>query len=185
MRDMNGRVLVLKGNKHHSYQTIFTDVMLMCGFIYRTFNPLGDKTKILEKLDEVAAELENDMETNGWTGRTVTLKFKLDTYQGTVDSSRLDTLIYSYVCALPSLAVFTRAKSFDRWITKKADLFAVSSDSVFTFPGRTISPSTQTGKELLIPELPMKIRLIGLRVTKLKDLRAPQEPPGGIKRVRL
>jgi DNA polymerase kappa len=36
----------------------------------------------LEKLNEVAAELEKDMEQDGWTGRTVTLKYKLDTYQG-------------------------------------------------------------------------------------------------------
>ena len=50
--------------------------------LYRTFSPLGDKQKILEKLEEVAEELEEDMETNGWTGRTVTLKYKLDTYQG-------------------------------------------------------------------------------------------------------
>jgi hypothetical protein len=41
----------------------------------------------------------------------------------------------------------------------------------------------QTGKELLLPELPLTIRLIGLRVTKLKDLRA-SSPSGGIKRVR-
>jgi hypothetical protein len=41
----------------------------------------------------------------------------------------------------------------------------------------------QTGKELLLPELPLKLRLIGLRVTKLKDLRAPASPPGGIKKV--
>lgn len=106
----------------------------------RTFNPIDDKTKILQKLEEVAQELENDMKESGWTGKTVTLKFKLDTYQ-----------------------VFTRAKSFDRWISqKKEDLYAA-------------------GKELLLPELPAKIRLIGLRVTKLKDLRA-SEPTNGIKR---
>lgn len=40
----------------------------------------------------------------------------------------------------------------------------------------------QIGKDLLLPELPLTIRLIGLRVTKLKDLRAA-EPAGGIKRV--
>ena len=40
----------------------------------------------------------------------------------------------------------------------------------------------QIGKELLLAELPLKIRLIGLRVTKLKDLRA--ESTTGIKRVR-
>jgi hypothetical protein len=41
----------------------------------------------------------------------------------------------------------------------------------------------QIGKELLLLELPLTLRLIGLRVTKLKDLHAP-EPAGGIKRVR-
>ncbi|GLB37670.1 putative impB/mucB/samB family protein [Lyophyllum shimeji] len=76
----------------------------------RTFSALSDKEKILQKLNEVAEELEKDMKQNGWTGRTVTLKFKLDTFQ-----------------------VFTRAKTFDRWITKKEELYA-------------------TGKELLTPE---------------------------------
>ncbi|KAJ7593924.1 IMS-domain-containing protein [Mycena floridula] len=105
----------------------------------RTFNPLGDKEKILQKLDEVANELEGDMADSGWTGRTVTLKFKLENFQ-----------------------VFTRAKSVDRWIKKKEELFSI-------------------GKELLMPELPLKIRLIGLRVTKLKDLHA-EPADGGIKR---
>ncbi|KAG2079291.1 IMS-domain-containing protein [Suillus decipiens] len=106
----------------------------------RTFHALSDKTQILSKLEDVAGELGNDMVREGWTGKTVTLKFKLDTFQ-----------------------VFTRAKSFDRWVSsKKEDLFAI-------------------GKELLLPELPLTLRLIGLRVTKLKDLYAP-EPAGGIKR---
>ncbi|KAL5528151.1 hypothetical protein ACEPAF_7287 [Sanghuangporus sanghuang] len=104
----------------------------------RTFNPIKDHDKMLEKLEEVAVELENDMRDNGWAGKTVTLKYKLDTYQ-----------------------VYTRAKSFNRWITRKDDLF-------------------NTGKELLKPELPLCLRLIGLRVTKLKDLRAPADQ--GIKR---
>ncbi|KAG2153707.1 IMS-domain-containing protein, partial [Suillus bovinus] len=105
-----------------------------------TFRALSNKTQILRKLDEVAGELGDDMVREGWTGKTVTLKFKLDTFQ-----------------------VFTRAKSFDRWVSsKKEDLFAI-------------------GKELLLPELPLTLRLIGLRVTKLKDLHAP-EPAGGIKR---
>ncbi|KIJ67784.1 hypothetical protein HYDPIDRAFT_107278 [Hydnomerulius pinastri MD-312] len=106
----------------------------------RTFRALSDKQAILSKLDEVANELAEDMTSGGWTGKTVTLKYKLDTYQ-----------------------VFTRAKSFDRWVSqKKEDLFAI-------------------GKELLLAELPLTIRLIGLRVTKLKDLHAA-EPVGGIKR---
>ena len=49
---------------------------------HRTFAPISEKEQILGKLNEVAVELEKDMEQNGWTGRTVTLKYKLDTYQG-------------------------------------------------------------------------------------------------------
>ncbi|KAG8213936.1 IMS-domain-containing protein [Butyriboletus roseoflavus] len=106
----------------------------------RTFRALSDKHMILSKLEDVADELARDMVSGGWTGKTVTLKYKLDTYQ-----------------------VFTRAKSLDRWASqKKEDLFAI-------------------GKELLLPELPLTIRLIGLRITKLKDLHAA-EPAGGIKR---
>ncbi|OAX39121.1 IMS-domain-containing protein [Rhizopogon vinicolor AM-OR11-026] len=108
----------------------------------RTFHALHDKVQILRQLEAVAGELENDMVREGWTGKTVTLKYKLDTFQ-----------------------VFTRSKSFDRWVSsKKEDLFAI-------------------GKELLLPELPLTLRLIGLRVTKLKDLHAQKtEPAGGIKR---
>ncbi|KAG5650201.1 hypothetical protein H0H81_000326 [Sphagnurus paluster] len=106
----------------------------------RTFSPLREKGKILQKLEEIALELEKDMEENGWAGQTVNLKFKLENYQS---------------C--------TRAKSYDRWITTKEDLYTA-------------------GKELILPEFPLSIRLIGLRVTKLKDLQANSEPVNGIKR---
>lgn len=49
---------------------------------HSTFTPIGDKERIFAKLEEVSAELEEDMERTGWTGKTVTLKYKLDTYQG-------------------------------------------------------------------------------------------------------
>ncbi|KAJ7647371.1 hypothetical protein FB45DRAFT_822203 [Roridomyces roridus] len=121
----------------------------------RTFQPLGDKDKILEKLEEVCTELESDMEETQWTGRTITLKYKLETFEG------------SAFILPPSVnlihLVFTRAKSCSRWISKKEDLFAI-------------------GQELLLPELPLRIRLIGLRVTKLKDLRSALDPSIGIKR---
>lgn len=48
----------------------------------RTFRSLSDKNAILSKLDDVATELANDMAEGGWMGKTVTLKYKLDTYQG-------------------------------------------------------------------------------------------------------
>jgi DNA polymerase kappa len=67
----------------------------------------------------VAAELKKDMEQNGWTGRTVTLKYKLDTYQGVCFQSVLEELFYM-------VTVFTRAKSFDRWVSTKEELYNVS-----------------------------------------------------------
>jgi DNA polymerase kappa len=78
------------------------------------------------------------MKRGGWTGRTVTLKYKLDTYE-----------------------VFTRAKSFNRWIKTKSELY-------------------EAGVELLQPEWPLRLRLIGLRITKLKDL---QRKDDGITKV--
>ncbi|KAF7321267.1 IMS-domain-containing protein [Mycena kentingensis (nom. inval.)] len=105
----------------------------------RTFAPLSDTEKIIEKLREVAAELESDMEDTQWAGRTITLKYKLNSFE-----------------------VYTRAKTHERYVTKKEDLFAI-------------------GHELLLAELPLTIRLIGLRVTKLRDLRT-SESSGGIKR---
>lgn len=51
--------------------------------VSRSFNSLDDKVKIIEKLEEVAEELEKDMEKSGWAGKTITLKFKLSTYEGT------------------------------------------------------------------------------------------------------
>jgi hypothetical protein len=87
---------------------------------------LSDATKIVQKLEEVAQELENDMKRGGWTGRTVTLKFKLDTYQGW----RLTILWNDYYSA--KCSVFTRAKSFDKWITTKEELFTVRSHTVQT-----------------------------------------------------
>lgn len=71
----------------------------------RTFTPIADKDRILQKLEEVAAELESDMINGGWTGKTVTLKYKLDTYQGL---SRLCLLLVGLVwtCFFTSSASF-------------------------------------------------------------------------------
>ena len=37
---------------------------------------------MVEKLEEISAELEDDMKDTEWTGKTVTLKFKTDAFQG-------------------------------------------------------------------------------------------------------
>jgi DNA polymerase kappa len=77
--------------------------------------------QILEKLSDISVELEKDMNESGWTGRTVTLKYKLDTYQGNRYCA-----IYSFFINQFVFVVFTRAKSLDNWVSKKEELFSVS-----------------------------------------------------------
>ena len=50
--------------------------------ITSTFHALSDTAKIHAKLEEVAAELSRDLTEGQWTGKTITLKYKLDTFQG-------------------------------------------------------------------------------------------------------
>lgn len=109
----------------------------------RTFSPIDDCDKLLEKLEHVASELEMDMVNNGWTGRTITLKYKLDTYQGNIfAASQYAKLPHSLHCSLPeSLLVFTRAKSLNRYVSSKEELFSVSlellsADSSSSMPRR-------------------------------------------------
>ena len=45
---------------------------------------MSNLDKLLEKLQEVTEELEKDMAKRGWAGKTVTLKYKLDTFKGTI-----------------------------------------------------------------------------------------------------
>jgi len=52
----------------------------MCS-VNRTFAPTSDKAKLMEKLEHVAEELEEDAAHGSWAGRTITLKYKLDTHQ--------------------------------------------------------------------------------------------------------
>jgi hypothetical protein len=91
---MRGRVSVLKGKIFSSNHK-----QAASENYGRTFEPLSDKERILKKLEAVAAELEKDMQSCGWTGKTVTLKFKLDTYQGTslirLSCQNIDPLLHS------------------------------------------------------------------------------------------
>lgn len=64
----------------------------------RTFNAISDTNKILQKLEEVSIELENEMRKDGWAGKTVTLKYKLDTYQGKFYTSPDYELLPLYIC---------------------------------------------------------------------------------------
>ena len=47
----------------------------------RTFNPISDRDTLLAKLEEIAGTLEEDLADTGWSGKTITLKYKLNTFQ--------------------------------------------------------------------------------------------------------
>ncbi|CAE6482324.1 unnamed protein product [Rhizoctonia solani] len=104
----------------------------------RTFHPQSDPKVLLETLDKIAEGLAQDCEKRGWTGKTLTLKYKLDTYQS-----------------------FSRAKSLPKWTMTKEDIL----------------PHAQ---ELLLKEFPLSLRLLGLRLTNLRDLQ--EDVNTGLKR---
>jgi DNA polymerase kappa len=114
------------------------------------------------------------MEENGWTGRTVTLKYKLDTFQGmwsVTNVTRVGCLSSSQCSRVPNplIAGSKPKKNFTQYVI------------VIPVAARRLTVP-KTGKGLLLAETPLTLRLIGLRITKLKDLKAPAVP-SGIKRV--
>ncbi|CAE6434629.1 unnamed protein product [Rhizoctonia solani] len=104
----------------------------------RTFNPQNDPKILLETLDKIAEGLAKDCDNRGWAGKTLTLKYKLDTYQS-----------------------FSRAKPLPKWVMTKEEIL----------------PHAQ---ELLLKEFPLCLRLMGLRLTNLRDLR--EDANTGLKR---
>jgi DNA polymerase kappa len=113
---------------------------------------------LLQKLEHIASELESDMSRNGWAGKTVTLKYKLDTYQGEIPSQSLVTELELIVRYLVS--VFTRARSLDRYVSSKEDLFSVRVyllDEVLVFnnsiPDREDFISSRRASEIAIDRL--------------------------------
>ena len=118
-KEKNERALALKGIVTSSNCNSLTNMH------HRTFHTLSDPDKIYAKLNEVAVELSKDMTEDGWTGKTVTLKYKLDNFQGERTCTRHLLVRITNITALP---VFTRAKSLTRWVsTRQEVLFAVCS----------------------------------------------------------
>lgn len=140
--------------------------------VERTFDPIGEDSVLIAKLEEIATTLEGDMQHGGWSGKTITLKYKLDTFQS-----------------------FTRAKSLSRHISSKEDLFAVRQRSYFVvvadaspagWPGaspcRIATADTSVGLARNKPERPQtcrqnrdqasawRLRLAGLQIAYLGAL---------------
>ncbi|TIA88457.1 hypothetical protein E3P99_02573 [Wallemia hederae] len=91
----------------------------------KTFQPLSDTPALMDKLHHLCDELEGDLKRTQFKGRTVTLKYKKDTFENS-----------------------TRAMSVDKYINKSEEIWPVA-------------------KELLERELPLTLRLLGVRLTNL------------------
>ncbi|TYJ58644.1 hypothetical protein B9479_000480 [Cryptococcus floricola] len=96
--------------------------------VERTFRDKTNDEEILACLADIADELEKDLERLQYAGKTVTVKFKLHTYENK-----------------------TRAKSVTKFLTTAEEILPIA-------------------QELLKRELPLRIRLLGIRLSTLKDL---------------
>lgn len=92
----------------------------------KTFQPLSDSSDLMEKLHGLCTELESDLRKTQFRGRTVTLKYKKDTFENT-----------------------TRAMSLEKYVCTAQEIWPVAS-------------------ELLERELPLTLRLLGVRLTNLQ-----------------
>jgi DNA polymerase kappa len=101
--------------------------------VERTFRDKTQDEDILNELESIAEELENDMTTLQYAGKTVTVKYKLHTYENK-----------------------TRAMTVTKWIKSKDEIWPVA-------------------EALLKKELPLRIRLLGIRMSTLVDLTLPDK----------
>ncbi|WWC89166.1 uncharacterized protein L201_004084 [Kwoniella dendrophila CBS 6074] len=96
--------------------------------VERTFREKTNDEDILNELASIAEELEKDLDRLQYAGKTVTVKYKLHTYENK-----------------------TRARSVGKYISSSKDILPIA-------------------LELMKRELPVRIRLLGLRLSTLKDL---------------
>ncbi|BEJ16343.1 hypothetical protein CspHIS471_0509480 [Cutaneotrichosporon sp. HIS471] len=99
--------------------------------VERTFRDKTANDDILRELEGIAEELEKDMTVLKYSGKTVTVKFKLHTYESK-----------------------SRALSVKKYIATKEDILPIAVD-------------------LIRKEFPLRIRLLGIRMSSLKDLTLP------------
>ncbi|CAG8608678.1 13131_t:CDS:10 [Ambispora gerdemannii] len=95
--------------------------------VERTFPPLHKSQDLCKKLRELADLLENDLAKENLEGRTISLKFKLKSFE-----------------------LFTRAKTLPKYIHSADDLY-------------------KYGIQILEAEMPLDLRLLGLRLAALRD----------------
>ncbi|KAK4689989.1 DNA polymerase kappa, partial [Tremellales sp. Uapishka_1] len=101
--------------------------------VEKTFRDKTDDEDIMKTLEELVEELGKDLERLKYAGKTVTVKFKLHTFQNK-----------------------TRALSIKKFVSTAEDILPIA-------------------RELMKKELPVKIRLLGVRLSTLKDLTIPDQ----------
>ncbi|WVQ80235.1 hypothetical protein IAT38_002340 [Cryptococcus sp. DSM 104549] len=101
--------------------------------VERTFRDKSSDEDIMATLVDIAEELEKDLERLEYAGKTVTVKYKLHTYENK-----------------------TRARSVPKYISTAKEFLPIA-------------------QELLKKELPLRIRLLGIRLSTLKDLTLPDK----------
>ncbi|KAI8645557.1 hypothetical protein BD408DRAFT_382046 [Parasitella parasitica] len=106
--------------------TFNTDVDRKSMSTERTFSAMSDPAELFEKIKELSAMLEQDLEAAGYMGRNVGIKLKSVNYD-----------------------IRIRSKTFPSYIWKAKDIERIA-------------------KELLVKELPINIRLMGIRISIIK-----------------
>ncbi|KAL7423654.1 hypothetical protein Q5752_001235 [Cryptotrichosporon argae] len=96
--------------------------------VERTFRDKMSDDDIMDTLKDIAEELGKDLANLKYAGKTVTVKYKLHTFENK-----------------------TRAQSVKKYISTTEEILPIA-------------------QELLKKELPLKIRLLGIRLSTLKDL---------------
>ena len=92
--------------------------------VERTFRDKTDNDEIMATLIEIAEELHKDLANLQYSGKTVTVKYKLHTFES--ESPRSTTRVSSLPEIPPETLDKTRAQSVKKYISTKDEILPVS-----------------------------------------------------------
>lgn len=146
--------------------------------VERTFSDKWKREDLVEMLEKIATNLAEDMEQLGFAARCLSLKFKTHDYHRSFSFASLATLRSDICISCGSLHARPDDQRWRIQIKGGASFIpaAVAQAQLSHFGWQSLM---QVALQLLDENMPMRVRLIGLRVTHLQDLRAPK-PKGAI-----